>query len=129
MSQENVDALYAVADAVARQDLAGLLELMDPEVEWHSFLSGVGEVYRGHEGIQQFMADLAESLELVLSEIQDTLAIGDVVLMVAKLRFRGRGSGVEAEDPAGYVVRFRDHRVLYLRAFRDPEQALLAVGL
>jgi ketosteroid isomerase-like protein len=129
MSQENVDTLHEVADAIAEQDLARLLDLTDPEVEWCSFLSDFGAVYKGHQGIRQYMADLGDSMELFLSEIEDTLAIGDVVLMVAKLGFRGRGSRVEAEIQAGYVVRFRDHRVLHFRAFRDPEQAISAIGL
>ena len=45
------------------------------------------------------------------------------------MRFRGKGSGVETEAPAGYVARLNGGRVAYMRAFRDPENALLALGL
>ena len=43
MSQENVQAALAAADAVARMDLDRLIELTDPEVEWHSFFAQLGE--------------------------------------------------------------------------------------
>jgi hypothetical protein len=52
-----------------------------------------------------------------------------VVLAVGRLRYRGKGSGVETESPAGYVAKFREGKVVYMRAIREPEQALLALGL
>jgi ketosteroid isomerase-like protein len=38
-------------------------------------------------------------------------------------------SGVELKASVGWVFRFCEGKVVYLRAFRDPEQALTAVGL
>jgi hypothetical protein len=55
--------------------------------------------------------------------------VGAVVLVVGRLRYRGKGSGVETESAAGYVTRFRDGRLVYMRAFRGPEEALMALGL
>jgi ketosteroid isomerase-like protein len=48
---------------------------------------------------------------------------------VGRLHYRGKVSGIETEAPMGWVYRFRQGKVVYLRAFRDPEQALEAVGL
>ena len=45
------------------------------------------------------------------------------------MRFRGKGSGVETEASAGYVARLSGGKLAYMRAFREPEQALLAMGL
>jgi len=116
---------------VARQDLSRLLELTDPEVEWQSFMAdlGSGGTYRGHEGIHQYVQDLSEAWDLLLSEVDDTLAVGDFVLIVAQVRYRGKGSGVEAKSPAGFLVKLRDGRILKMRAFRDPEHTIEAVGL
>ena len=131
MSLENVEVVRQVIDAVARQDLSRLIELTDPEVEWQSFMAdlGGGGTYRGHEGIHQYVRDLSEAWDLLLTEVEDTLAVGDLVLVVGQLRYRGKGSGAEARSPSGYVVELRDGRVLKMRAFRDPEQVLAAVGL
>ena len=52
MSQENVETVHRVMPAIAQSDLAGLLDLTDPQVEWQSFFA-IGErgVYRGHEAM------------------------------------------------------------------------------
>src|SRR6476620_2792240 len=107
------------------------MELTDPDVEWRSFLAQLGEggVYRGHDGIRRYVSDLSEALDFLRTEVDDVLVSGDVVLVVGRLRFRGKGSGVETEAPAGYVARFSGGRIAFMRAFREPEQALLAVGL
>ena len=131
MSQENVEIVRAAIDAVARQDLTRLIELADPEVEWHSFLAQLGEggVYRGHDGLRQYVEDLRDAWEFLRTDVDDFLAVGAVVVVVGRLRYRGKGSGVETESAAGYVTRFRDGRLVYMRAFRDPEEALMALGL
>jgi ketosteroid isomerase-like protein len=131
MSQENVEIVRAMMDAVARQDLTRLIELTDPEVEWHSFLAQLGEgsVYRGHDGMRRYVRDVSDAWEFLRTDVDDVLAVGDVVVVIGRLRYRGKGSGVETESAAGYVGKFREGRMVYMRAFRDPEQALLALGL
>jgi hypothetical protein len=54
--------------------------------------------------------------------------VGAVVLAVGRLRYRGQGSGLEAEDTVGYMLKFRRGRLLLIRAFREPEAVLEAVG-
>ena len=131
MSRENVEMVRAAIDAVARQDVTRLIELADPEVEWHSFLAQLGEggIYHGHEGLRRYVKDLSDAWEFLRTDVDDFLAVGAVVVVVGRLRFRGKGSGVETESAAGYVTRFRDGRLVYMRAFRDPEEALMTLGL
>jgi len=131
MSQENLEKALATVVAVAQMDVAALLELTDPEVEWHSFLAQLGEagVYRGHDGIRQYVQDLQDAWEVFQATVEDTIAIGNVVLIVSRLRYRGKGSGVDAASPAGHMVKFREGRIVLMRSFRDPENALTAVGL
>ena len=131
MSQENVELAHQLVDAVARQDLSRLIELTDPEVEWRSFFAQLreGGVYRGHDGIRQYVKDLGDTWDFLLTEVEDTLAVGDVVLMVGRLRYRGKGSGVEAESLAGYLLKVREGRAVSMRAFREPVEAIEAVGL
>jgi len=130
MGHEHVDLVNKLVDAVARQDLERMLELTDPEVEWQPVFAQLteGGAYRGHEGIAQWMADLAETTEAMQSEIDDILSVGATILAVGRLTYRGKGSGAEAETPVFYFVRVRGGRVLQLRAFRDPEHALASLG-
>ena len=131
MSQDNVERVGQIAQAIEQQDLSRLIELTHPEVEWHAFFAQLGEggVYNGHDGMRRYIKDLGDAAEFLRTQIDDTLAVGDVVLIVGRLRYRGKGSGVETESRAGWVIRFREARAVYMRAFLDPEQALLTFGI
>jgi ketosteroid isomerase-like protein len=126
MARGNLEAASEVVDAVARRDLTRLIELADPEVEWQPFATGLLEegVYRGHDGIRRYVSDLDDAWEILRAEVDGGLEVGSVVLLVGRLRYRGRGSGVETDLQAGWVVRFRDGRMVAMRAFRDPERAI-----
>jgi ketosteroid isomerase-like protein len=132
MSRESARELAGeVIEALNERDLSRMLALADPEVEWHSFFAELGEggVYRGHEGTRRWLGDLADAWEIVRADADDLIAVGDVAVLVGRIHFRGRGSGVETESPTGWMLKFRDGKVIRFRAFRDPEQALEAVGL
>jgi ketosteroid isomerase-like protein len=75
------------------------------------------------------MSDLEDAFEIGRAEVNDVLGVGDVVVLVGRIRFRGKGSGVESETPTGWMLSFRNGKLLCFRAFRQPEQALAAVGL
>ncbi len=130
MSQETVELARKVLDALGKRDPAHLIALSDPEVEWHSFFAiGESGVYRGHDGTRRYMSDLADAWEIGRAEVDDALGIGNVAVLVGRIHFRGKGSGVESASPAGWVLKFQNGKVLCFRAFREPEQALEAVGL
>jgi uncharacterized protein len=131
MSQETVERARRVMEALSRGDLAGLIGLADPEVEWHSFFAELGEggVYRGHEGTRQFVDDLRDAWEIVRADVDDVIAVGGVAVLVGRIHYRGKSSGIETESPAGWMLKFCDGQLICFRAFRDPEQALEAVGL
>jgi ketosteroid isomerase-like protein len=130
MSRENVEVVHQIEDALNRRDLDRFLEVTDPAVEWHSSISVISEggAYHGHEGVRQYMRDVEETFASLSATLDRILDIGDLVLAVGRLHYRGKASGVEQEAHFGWVFRFRDGKVVYLRAFREPEQALGAVG-
>jgi ketosteroid isomerase-like protein len=57
MSQQNVEAFKRGLEAGNRGDVETLLEVLDPEVAWHSALhalmGGEATVYRGHDGVRE----------------------------------------------------------------------------
>jgi ketosteroid isomerase-like protein len=131
MSQENVEVVHRAVDAVARQDVSCLIELTEPDIEWHSFLAQLAEggAYLGHDGMRRYVEDLGDAWEFLRTQIDQVIHLGDWVLAVGRLRSRGKGSGVETETTVGYMVKLRNGRVRYMRAFRDPEHAFESVGL
>jgi ketosteroid isomerase-like protein len=102
MSEENVEIVCRVYDAVARRDAASVLALYDPEVEWDGSrfplgrLIGAG-VYRGHEGIRSMFRAYYEAWENVEDDCEELIDAGDQVISVVTSRGRGRASGVEVE--------------------------------
>src|SRR3954451_2777615 len=130
MSQENLERGRQVLRVLSEGDFASLVALTDPDVEWRSFFAELSEegVYRGHEGMRQYGEDLRDAWEMVRAEADDGIAVGNVVLFVGRIHYRGKGSGAEDATAAGWVLRFRAGKVASFRAFRDPERALEAAG-
>jgi len=130
MSQETVELAREVLAALGTRDPSRLIALSDPEVEWHSFFALSEEgVYRGHDGTRRYMSDLSDAWEIGAAEVEDAFGIGDVAVLAGRRHCRGKGSGVESASPAGWMLKFRNGKVLRFRAFSEPEQALEAVGL
>jgi ketosteroid isomerase-like protein len=130
MSQENVDRAREVLRTLGQRDAARLVALADRDVEWHSVfaLGERGAAYRGHGGTRQYMRDLGDAFELGESIVDQALGVGDVVVLVGRFHYRGKGSGAENTTEAGWMLRFRRGQVLCFRSFRNPEQALAALG-
>ncbi len=99
MSQENLDVVRSLFDAVARRDTATVLALYDAEVEWDNTrgpLQGLIErkIYRGYEGVRHWWREYREPWESVWGEVEDLIDAGDHVVSVQTSHARGRASGV-----------------------------------
>jgi len=130
MSNENVEAYERAIEAGNRRDLGGLLEELDPAVEWHSAISGMGSrVYRGAEGIRAMFRDVDETIPDARFEVVEIRDLGDRLLALGRLRAHGRESGAQAEVPFNQLVQFRDGKATVLRTFLRTEEALEAAGV
>jgi ketosteroid isomerase-like protein len=89
-----------------------------------------GAVYRGHEGVREFLEMVNESFDGLLYEPLELIELDDGrVLSLVRVTGRGRGSGVEVEMDAGHVWTLRGDKAVRLEAFADPESARAAAGL
>src|SRR5215212_3965233 len=106
--------------ALSERDLSALLERSAEEVEWHSFFTGLGkrDAYRGHTGARDYMRDLDEAWDFVRAEIDDGVAVGDVAVFVGNIHYRGKGSGLETQDQAGWMLSFRNRKLIRFRVRR-----------
>jgi ketosteroid isomerase-like protein len=133
MSQENVDAFRRALEAYNRRDIGSFLEAFDPTVEIHPLtLAMFGKeetVYRGHEGIRQFIRDVDEVLPGIQVEPLEIRDLGERIVANGRLQARGRASGAEVESPIGWLVEFREGRVIRMADYLDPKRALEAAGL
>lgn len=136
MSQQNVEIVRRVFEAVARRDAAAVLSLYDPEVEVYFFpgtladrLGRAGN-FHGHEGLRQFDRELREAFEGFETNYEELIDAGDKVISASRYRARGRGSGIEIDGPPQFLVwTIREHRVSHVAWFVKREEALEAAGL
>ena len=133
MSQENVEAFKRGIEAYNRRDVEALLEVHDPDVEWHPvlqvLLGGEATVYRGHDGIREFVRDLDEAFAEAHIEVSETRDMGDRLVAIGRLHARGKASGADTESPIGYVADFKNGKAIRIRSWLDPKEALEAAGL
>jgi ketosteroid isomerase-like protein len=133
MSEENVEVFRRAIDAYNHGDVDAFLSGFDPAGEWHTLTQAVfgGEstVYRGHEGIREFVREVDDALADVQAECVEIRDLGERIVAVGQLRGRGRSSGAAAETPIGWVVDFVDGRVIRMTDYLDPNDALEAAGL
>jgi ketosteroid isomerase-like protein len=133
MSQENVDGFKRAFDAINRRDAEALLSELDPEVEWHAAIlmamGGKQTVYRGHEGVREWLGDLYETPSEFQAEYPDIRDLGDRTVAIGVIRGRGTASEAEIESPHATVVEFKNGKGIRIRTYLDPKEALEAAGL
>jgi len=133
MSQENVETTKRFIDAYNRRDVEAMLAEVDPKFEWHSViltgLQGKETVYRGHEGVREYLRDLYEALGETHIECSEMRDLGNQLVMIGRFRVRGRESGAGTESPLGAVVDFEAGKGTRLRSYSNVEEALEAAGL
>jgi hypothetical protein len=92
------------------------LEEIDPEVEWRGALQALLEseatVYRGHDGVRQWVRDIDEALADIRLELPEIRDLGDRIVAIGRLRARGKASGAETESSFGCVVEWKMARRL-----------------
>jgi ketosteroid isomerase-like protein len=133
MSQENVEAFTRGLEAGNRGDVETLLEVLDPEVAWHSalhaLLGGEATVYRGHDGVREMLRDLYEAFDEIHIEISEIRDLGDRLVAIGRTRARGKASGADVASPIGFVTEFKNGKAISIRGYLDPKDALEAAGL
>ena len=107
------------------------LERFDPEIEVSTVIGDAfaGEPYRGHDGPRAWLAALDEAFETWRVIPEEWHERDDVLVVVGKVHGRGRGSGVEFDQPIAWVAQFRGDKLFRLQTFVDREEALKAGGI
>jgi ketosteroid isomerase-like protein len=134
MSQENAELVRRLYQSFNE----GTADELVPD-HWHedaelrpAILGGgllEGAVYRGHEGVLEFLAIQAETWERVTNEPLDIRDLGTYLLAETRLQAVGRASGIELSQVTWDRWEIRNGKVASLRVFTEQAEALEAVGL
>lgn len=130
MSQEDVDTIRTGLDALNRRDIDGMLANLQPDAEMVPLRAVLdGTVYRGHDGLRQWLADMAEDwddLRIETEELRDLQ--GGRVLVLGRFHARGKSSGVNLDQPAAWICETAGGKMARIRFFEDAAAALSAAG-
>ena len=131
MSNENVELIRRAYQVYASGDLAAMLELVDPELEWTyldpSLDQPTPQVCYGRHELEQVLRGWAG--HGLRAELEEVAGSGELVMVGV------RTPGVDAHvarrggDRAYSVFTVRDGRIVALRDCRDRQEALQLAGI
>src|SRR5437016_4647811 len=124
MSQENVDLVLSLYDAVQRSDYESPLEMTDDDVLWDVSRLGLpdmAKVYRGRDGVREFWGSWLAAWETVEFKALGAEDHGDHVIVEVEQRNRGRGRGVAVDFHYFQVSTIRNEKLTasYMAETRD----------
>ena len=131
MSEENVERLKAGLAALNRQDREAYLASLDPDAEWHVTGQVVGQqgVYRGREAIWEYLTSFTDQFDEVRFEMEDVVDGGERIVVVGRLRGRGKASGAVVDLRLATVFTIRNGLMVRAENFAEMDAALEAAGL
>jgi len=128
VSQENVEIIqqgFVVWGETGEPDWS----MVHDEVEAYDHDIMDASEYRGRAGVERWLEDWASAWSEFSMEPEEFIDAGKCVVVVIRMRAKGRGSAVEVERQDAIVHEMRDGKVVRLDYYNNREQALKAVGL
>jgi ketosteroid isomerase-like protein len=130
MAGDNVEIVRAVLEAWNESRLDSVSHLISDHITWlevEGRLESAGSEVRGRGRVLSGMdAEVWASYRL---EPETVVELKGRVLAILREIARGRASGLEVEGRWGYVVTVKDGKIERVEAYRDPREALDAVGV
>ena len=118
-------------EAGSREDDDDIVTYLHEEIQIVPFGAAMeGKSYRGHDGVRDWLNnELRENWEYFHTIPEHFERVGDKILVTGHWRARGRGSGIELERPATWVIQIRDGKIVYWQTYTERDEALHDVGL
>jgi len=131
MSEQNESLVRAAYEAYGRGDIAGMLDIIDPGLEWTyldpSLADPEPQTCRGRDELRRALEGQAE--RGLRSQVEELASSGDKVMVVVRTPGIDRQRVRQADDRNFLVLTFRQGRVVAMRACRDRAEARAVAGL
>ena len=125
MGHADVDTLKRAYAALNRGDLSVVVELLDPELEWHEPApSPEAGVHRGRDSFVSFFRGWRESFDGFRVEPERIVTRGDELVVIVRQTGIGRSSGVPVETRLAHVWTVDEGKAVRWEAVADPDVAL-----
>jgi uncharacterized protein len=125
MSDADVESLKLGYDALNRGDLSVVLDLLDPDIEWHEpGWSPEAGTHRGRNSFERFFRGWIESFDGFRVEPERVVERGDQLVAVVRQTGAGRSSGVQVETRLAHVWTVANGKAVRWEAVTDLETIL-----
>jgi uncharacterized protein len=133
MESRNVEVVKSAYAAFLRGDVAGVLALVDDNVDWHGVKGTEGVAphsgpRKGRAAVGEFFQPVAESTEFTRFEPREFIAQGDQVAVIGDYAARVKGTGRSIASDWAMVFTLRDGRIVRFREWTDSAQLVRAYG-
>jgi len=112
-------------DAFNRRDLAAIVELCDPGLEFFPVTAeqiGRAVPYVGPDGLREYLDDIGQIWDELLILPKQVESRGDRMLVTGRVYLRSHELGIR-DMPAAWIWEIDGERFLRGEVFVDPEQA------
>ena len=131
MTDRNEALVREAYEAYGRGDVAGMLEFVDPELEWTylnpAFENPESETCHGRDELQLALERQAE--RRLASQIEEIVASGDKVMVVIRTPGIDRARIRQADDRNYLVLTLDQERIIRMRACRNRDEARSFAGI
>lgn len=128
-AQPGVALAHDLYDNLNRGDMDAFFELLHDDIEVREeFLAPDVAVYRGHEGVRNWLRRSSEAMSEFRWEPLRFMRLEDSVVIPVRLTARGAGSGAEVTADLVHMGQMRDGKVSLLAAYPDLQSAVAAAA-
>ena len=125
MGEGDVETLERGYAALNRGDLSVVLDLLDPDIEWHEpGWSPEAGTHRGRDSFERFFRGWLESFEQFRVEPERVVQRGDQLVAVVRQTGAGRTSGVRVETRLAHVWTIAGGKAVRWEGVPEPEAVL-----
>ena len=125
----NIGVVRELFKAFAARDVARTTQLVDRGVMIEPLSTPVQRrtPYLGVSGLRRYLTDLDETWQEFEVTVDELRAERDHVVATGSIY--ARQDNIVADDPAGFVFKLRDAKIVWLKVYRSPDEALAAAGI
>ena len=118
--ESNVAVIREFYNALARENVPAILELLDPQVEWREPESVPwGGTFHGHEGFREFIRKLFDQPVELNREVLQYLDAGEQVVVLLRQMGTRKGGYAGYDVPEAQVWTVRNGKVVDFEGYFD----------
>lgn len=128
--REFLEAWDPKADLEAWKRGQADVSLLDPEIAYEDTIlpDHVGETYRGYEGVARAMERWLEPFDSLTIESERIVGGANPLVSIHRVRMKALHTGIALDASLAYVWTFRNGKVVHLKSYWHPAEALEAAG-